>query len=233
MKAFLVILLFLVSFCSSANDLSLVPGVYHLEWAYGPNDNYKIVPGVVGNVHKIDGFFYLKKEEFFPSNDTREEVFQSNDTVYIVIGNDSSLAFYMHDELDSGPTIGWANVHVNKRTLIIDNPTTKYFYNDAVGDNFQAIKYRVGVKFAGDEIKNVTENVPVEILKKDAFKVDCNEYFKLNERYGNRKENERNNPMDDYSRRVLLNYDGLCNYIVNKHNKIELLNGWMLFKRIG
>ncbi|QMM78025.1 hypothetical protein HVW95_19460 [Escherichia coli] len=221
MKAFLVIFLFIVPFCSSANDLSLVPGVYHLEWAYGPNDNYKIVPGAVGDVHKIDGAFYLK-------NITN---FQSNDAVYIVIGNDSSIVFYEHDETEGGPTIGWANIHANKKMLIINNPTIKDFYDTTFGDSALTIKYKVGVKFSGAKFKNTIEIVPVEMLKNDAFKVDCNEYFKLNKGYGSG--DERNDPARIYSGSVLLNYNGLCNYIANKHNKIELLNGWMLFKRIG
>lgn len=227
MKAFLMILLFFVPFYLSANVLSLVPGMYHLEWVYGPNNSYKVVTGAVRGIDEIDGEVYFKNIIDLQSNDE----FQSNDEVYIVIGNDSSVAFYMHDEIEGGPTIGWANIHLKKGGIIIDNPTTKYFYDDTVGDDYLTIKYKVDVKFAGIKFKDIIEKVPVERLKNDAFKVDCNEYFKLNKGYDNG--DEKNDAMRDYSRRVLLNYNGLCNYIVNKHNKVELLNGWMLFKRIG
>ncbi|HEY2454511.1 MAG TPA: hypothetical protein VGI71_18220 [Scandinavium sp.] len=222
MKIFLVIFLFLFPFLSNASDFSLEPGLYHLEWAYGPNDNYKTITGVVGNIDKADGVYYLRNK----IDD------QSNDEVYIVINKGSGAVFFKHEEIEGGPTIGWASIQLNDKTILIDTPTTKNFYDNTNGDSERDIKYKVGVKFSGNKkAKNTSEIFPIEILKSDAFKVDCSEYFKSNEEH--RGKEKRNDPMEDYSSSVLLSNDGLCNSTLNKNNKIEVLNGWMLFKRIG
>lgn len=222
MKIFLVTFLFLFPFFSNASVFSLEPGLYHLEWAYGPNDNYKIIAGVVGGVDEVNGVYYLKNK-----NDD-----QSNDEVYIVINKGSGAFFFKHEEIEGGPTIGWANFQLNDKAILIDTPTTKNFYDNTDGDSDRYIKYRVGVKFpVNKKAKNTSEIAPIEILKNDVFKIDCSEYFKLNEKYVSKA--KRNNPMEDYSSRVLLSNDGLCNSILNKNNKVEVLKGWMLFKRIS
>ncbi|WP_431644591.1 hypothetical protein, partial [Enterobacter hormaechei] len=69
MKIFLVTFLFLFPFFSNASVFSLEPGLYHLEWAYGPNDNYKIIAGVVGGVDEVNGVYYLKNKNDDQSND--------------------------------------------------------------------------------------------------------------------------------------------------------------------
>lgn len=222
MKIFLVISLFLFPFFSNASTFSLEPGIYHLEWAYGPNDNYKTVAGVVGGIDEVDGVYYLKNK----IDD------QSNDEVYIVINKGSGAVFFKHEEIEGGPTIGWANIQLNDRSIVIDAPTTKNFYDNTEGDNDRDIKYKVGVKFhGGKKAKNTSEIAPIEILKNDVFKIDCSDYFKSNQEDGGKE--KKNDPMEDYSSSVLLSNDGLCNSTLNKNNKFEVLNGWMLFKRIN
>ncbi|MGJ3448283.1 hypothetical protein [Enterobacter sp. PTB] len=222
MKIFLVIFLFLLPFFSNASTLSLEPGLYHLEWAYGPNDNYKTVAGVVGDIDEVDGVFYLKNK----IDD------QSNDEVYIVISKYSDVVFFKHEEIEGGPTIGWANIQLNDKTIVINTPITKNFYDNTDGDSDRDVKYKVGIKFPGNnKSKNTPEIAPIEILKNDVFKIDCSEYFKSNEDYGSKE--KKNDSMQDYSSSVLLSSDGLCNSTLNKSNKVEILNGWMLFKRIG
>ncbi|TBL64994.1 hypothetical protein [Hafnia alvei] len=222
MKIFLVISLFLFPFFSNASTFSLEPGLYHLEWAYGPNDNYKTVAGVVGDIDEVDGFYYLKNK----IDD------QSNDEVYIVINKGSGAVFFKHEEIEGGPTIGWANIQLNDKSILIDAPTTKNFYDNTDGDSDRNIKYKVGVKFPGSKkTKNTSEIAPIEILKNDVFKIDCSDYFKSNEEHGGNE--KKNDPMEDYSSSVLLSNDGLCNSSLNKNNKAEVLKGWMLFKRIS
>lgn len=222
MKMFLAISLFFFPFFSNANVSSLEPGLYHLEWAYGPNDNYKIIAGVVGDVDKVDGFYYLKNK----IDD------QSNDEVYILINKGSGTVFFKHEEIEGGPTIGWANIQLNDKAILIDTPTTKNFYDNTDGDSDRDIKYKVGFKFPGSKkAENISEIAPMEILKNNVFKVDCSEYFKSNKEPGGKE--KKNDPMQDYSSSVLLSDNGLCNSIINKNNKTEVLKGWMLFRRIS
>ncbi|EKS7427542.1 hypothetical protein [Enterobacter cancerogenus] len=222
MKRFSVFILFLFSFFLNASALSLEPGLYHLEWAYGSNDNYKTIPGVVGNIDEVNGTFYFKNK----IDD------QSNDEVYIIINKASNVVFFKHEEFEGGPTIGWANMQLSDGVLLIHSPTTKNFYDNTDGDSRRTIKYKIGIKFSGvNKANNITEIAPMEILNSDAFKIDCSKYFTLNKNYHKKK--KKNNPMEDYSNNVLLSNNGLCNTILNNNNKSEVLNGWMLFKRIG
>ena len=105
MKIFLVIFLFLFPLLSNASAFSLEPGLYHLEWAYGSNDSYKTIAGIVGNVDEVDGFYYLKNK----IDD------QSNDEIYIAINKGSGAVFFKHEEIEGGPTIGWANIQLNDK----------------------------------------------------------------------------------------------------------------------
>lgn len=221
MKIFIFFCFLFSSFVTNANTLSLIPGIYHLEWAYGKNDNYKIVSGVIGGMEKIGNNYYFKNK----MND------QSNDEVYIVIDKTSGFIFYKHEEIEGGPTIGWANILIKDGMIVISPPTTKNFYDNTNGDSDFNVKYKIGNEFPGHKsAKKDLEMIPMQIIKEDSFKVDCQQYFKLNKRSENKR--NANDSTQSYSSVVLLSDDGLCNSILNKHNKIEVLNGWMLFKRV-
>ncbi|KKC62286.1 hypothetical protein WG82_18130 [Citrobacter amalonaticus] len=206
---------------ASASSTSLGSGLYHLTWVYGNENNYKTITGVVSDINRHgDDYFFVNRTDQ-----------QSNDEVYLYLNKNSDTIFYKHEEIEGGPTIGWADFTIDNGVLLIEVPTTKNFYDYTSGDDHEKIKYKVGRKFLGQKSgKKRLENIPFTIINKTSFKVDCVKYFKVNQKIdGNRPEND---PMKDYSDRVLLSNYGLCNVILNKYPPQNINGGWILFERI-
>lgn len=221
MRTIIVLTILLYSFLVSASSTPLSSGLYHLTWVYGNENNYKTITGVVGDINKRGG-------DYFFVNRTDQ---QSNDEVYLYLNKNSGTVFYKHEQIEGGPTIGWADFTIDNGVLLIEAPTTKNFYDDISGGNDKKVKYKVGQKFPSQKSgKKARESIPFTIINKISFKVECAKYFKINQKSdGNRPKND---PMQDYNDRVLLSNYGLCNAILNKHPPQYIMGGWMLFEKI-
>lgn len=218
MKNIILAPIFLCTFSASA---AITPGLYHLVWVNGTENSYKIVKGVVSDTSNINSsYFFVNRTDQ-----------QSNDEVYLFIKQKTGTVFYKHEEIEGGPTIGWADFTIDNGILSITPPTTKNFYDNTSGDNNKHIKYKVGVKFSGRTANNsLYEKIPVSVINTNSFKVECTQYFKANQEDGSNR--TKSDPMQDFSDRVLLSNDGLCNAIYNKYNPTGIKNGWMFFEKI-
>lgn len=221
MRTIIALPILLYSFLASANSTTLESGLYHLTWVYGNENNYKTITGIVSDINKNGG-------DYFFVNRTDQ---QSNDEVYLYVNKNSGTVFYKHEEIEGGPTIGWADLKIDNGVFLIEVPTTKNFYDDTSGGSDKKVKYKVGQKFLGQQNgRNISENIPFTIINDISFKVECTKYFKINQKSGgNRPEND---PMQDYSDLVLLSNYGLCNAILNKYTSLYIMGGWMLFEKI-
>lgn len=211
----------LIPLFASAKQDVLNDGLYYAYFVHGTDGNYKLTELMANKPNKINGVNYF-------INDIN---LQSNDEVYLMVNDEKYTFFYKHDQIEGGPVIGWANAIFSENKLTVESPTVKDFYSDSSGGApGKNIKYKVESEFSGVSQKvKYNELVPLQNVSPDAFKVDCNDYFKLN-LIGNDYKPFKNDPMAYYDDRVFMNYNGLCNVLLGES---KLKDGWILFKKIN
>ncbi|WP_261262219.1 hypothetical protein [Serratia fonticola] len=115
--------------------------------------------------------------------------------------------------------------------MLIETPTIRNFYEDTPESSDEKVKYKVGGRFRGQKNGGKSsENIPFTIINNISFKVGCTKYFKANQKNGGNKPED--DPMQNYSERVLRSNYGLCNAMLNKYPSQAIMAGWMLFEKV-
>ncbi|MDK9605693.1 hypothetical protein [Lelliottia wanjuensis] len=218
MKNLFAMLSLIVSFSCQSAISYINDGVYYSFWVTGDVDKYVANDVMSNDPQKIGNDFYF-------INNGNKGV---NDEVYMLVNNAQIEFFYKHDEIEGGPSIGWATAKLSDNNILVDPPTVKNFYDETVGDVDDSIKYKVGEKFKGNNRSSKErEVIPLRKINDMEYKVDCDVYFEENVKYNNSRP-PKDEPMKDYSKKILLNNNGICNFILdNKSSK-----GGVLFKKI-
>lgn len=223
MRKILITLFILFSPESHAGIDSLNDGIYYAYWVYGEINDYKTTSLIASNPTKENNNFYFSNKK----ND------ESNNEIYVLSRAEVILIFYKHDEIEGGPSIGWADAKFNNGRLIVGSPTVKNFYDETAGDINNNVKYKIGEKFTGNnKVQNEKEIIPLQKINHNEFKIDCLDYFNDNYKQ-NSKHPLKDDPMKNYSKKVLVNNNGLCNLILSQKKNEETHNGWILLKKIG
>lgn len=211
-----------LTFNSHAEKTSIDDGIYYSYWAYGKINSYKISELIISKPNKIDNSFYF-------INNTNDE---SNNEIYMLVKNKNITLFYKHDEIEGGPSIGWDDAKLVGNELTVNAPTVKNFYDDTNGDSDENIRYKIGEKFPGNNRPTKEkEIIPLQKINPNEFKVDCSAYFEVNMQVNNLPK-PVDDPMKDYSKKILMNNNGLCNIALDKQPNEQISKGWILFKKI-
>lgn len=206
MKYMLIILSCLLSYSSQAESITIEDGVYYSYWVRGDIGNYKITDTISNKPNKIGQDYYL-------INNIDEG---SNNEVYMLVQNGNVKFFYKHDEIEGGPSIGWGTAKLIDNKLYLDFPTVKNFYDDTNGDADRSIKYKIGSEFSeNDRPGKEKEVIPLQKINPKEYKVDCLAYFDENMKY-NKTSYPKDDAMKNYSKKVLINNNSLCNLILDK-----------------
>lgn len=219
MKILFTMLSVLFSFTCQASNNFIDDGVYYLYWVSGEINEYRINDVISSKpVRTGNDYFFI--------NNVSEG---SNDEVYLLVRNGIVEIFYKHDEVEGGPSVGWATTKLVDNDLFVDPPTVKNFYDDTAGDTDKSIKIKVGVRFNGNNRPpKEQEIIPLQKINGTEYKVDCVNYFEENVKHNNSKP-PKDDPMKDYSKKILINNNAICNRVLGKKPS----DGWVLFKKIS
>lgn len=156
--------------------------------------------------------------------------------IYIKVENGNPSLYYYHVNIGADlNTIGWASAGFTEEGMIIYKNTIRMAKED-LAENIS-----VGQHFSGKLISlKENERVPLELINKDSFKIDCNKYLKVN------KYKEKGIPYyeDSGSKgsgKVLIGYpatifavgdSGICSALLNDEGTPQVKKGWIQFRRI-
>lgn len=81
------------------------------------------------------------------------------------------------------------------------------------------------------KFKNENQIIPLHKINPGEFKIDHLDYFNDNYKQ-NSKHPLKDDPMTYYSKKVLVNNNGVCNLILSQKKNEEIHNGWILLKKL-